>query len=50
MQSDCSADLRLDISSIDGLSDTRVLHDIAEYHDLEWLKETTGGLLSHFER
>jgi hypothetical protein len=45
MQSECSAELKLDISRSDGLFSVRVLQDLAEYHDLEWLKKTTDGML-----
>jgi hypothetical protein len=50
MQSECSAELKLDISRSDGLFSVRVLQDLAEYHDLEWLKETTDGMLDQYRQ
>lgn len=43
-QSDCSANLKLDIPRSQALAQVQLLHDIATDHDLEWLQETTGSL------
>jgi DNA polymerase epsilon subunit 1 len=44
-QSDCSANLKLDISRDQALSQMRILYDIAIGHDLEFLQETVGSFL-----
>jgi DNA polymerase epsilon subunit 1 len=45
-QSDCSANFKLDIPRSQALSKVQILHNIATDHDLEWLQETTGSILS----
>ena len=45
MQSDTSQKLKLDISRDEVLSQLQILHNLAVHYDLEWLQETTGGLL-----
>lgn len=44
-QSDCSANLKLDISRQQALSQLQIIHDIAVDHELEWLQETLSGSL-----
>jgi DNA polymerase epsilon subunit 1 len=48
-QSDCSANLKLDITRDQALSQIRILHDIATQHELDCLQETTGNLLGKIE-
>jgi hypothetical protein len=38
----------LDISPKEGQADLRLLHSLAELHELESLKETTAGMLVNF--
>ena len=45
-QSECSANLELDISRSQAFSQVQILHNIARDHDLEWLQETTGSVLN----
>jgi DNA polymerase epsilon subunit 1 len=45
-QSDCSANFKLDIPRAQALSQVQILRNIATDHDLEWLQETTGSILS----
>jgi len=44
-QSKCSAELKLDISPKDFLSELQVLRNIAEYHALDYLQEVVNDLL-----
>jgi hypothetical protein len=44
-QSDCSANLKLDISRQQALSQLQIIHDIAVDNELEWLQETLSGSL-----
>lgn len=42
--------LKLDIAPADAQRDVKLLHSLADFHDLETLKETTSGVLSSFLR
>lgn len=46
--SDCSAALNLDIPRSDFLGQITILRNLAEYYELEWLAETTEGVLKGF--
>lgn len=46
--SDCSAALKLDISREEFYGQITILHNLAEYYELEWLLETTEGVLQCF--
>ena len=47
-QSDCSAPLMLDISRKDIRLQLVTLRNLAEFHELDWLLETTTSLLNNF--
>jgi DNA polymerase epsilon subunit 1 len=46
--SECSAEFKLDIPKKEAQSELQTLHHLAEYHELEELKETTQGILRGF--
>ena len=46
--SECSAEFKLDISENEAESELTKLHQLAEYHQLEDLKDTTSGILLGF--
>jgi DNA polymerase epsilon subunit 1 len=46
--SDCSAGLKLDIPLSEAEAEIKLLHNLAEFHDLETLVATTDGLLRSF--
>ena len=48
--SDCSADLKLDISEDEALSELRLLHSLAKLRELETLLETTEGVLANYQK
>ena len=48
-QSECSASYKLDIPKKDLHSQIEILKNLAEYHELNYLLETTTGLLSSFD-
>ena len=45
-QSDCSAELKLDIPRSETIFQLQILHNLAKHHDLEYLEEVAQGLLS----
>jgi DNA polymerase epsilon subunit 1 len=45
--SECSAGLKLDIQPNDAENEMRLLQSLAEFHELDTLKETVSGLLSN---
>ena len=47
-QSNCSAMLKLDLPKNEFLSQITILRNLAEYHELDYLLETTDGLLQSF--
>jgi DNA polymerase epsilon subunit 1 len=47
--SQCSAELKLDISPEEGRSEIETLHRLAKYHQLEELEFTTEGILTSFQ-
>jgi hypothetical protein len=46
--SDCSAALKLDIPRSNFHGQITILHNLADYYGLEWLLETTDGVLHGF--
>jgi DNA polymerase epsilon subunit 1 len=44
--SDCSAGLKLDLPREEAQEELRLLHNLAEFHELEILKETVAGMMS----
>jgi len=46
--SDCSAGLKLDISPKDATSEMRLLLSLAEFHELESLRDVASGMLSSY--
>mmetsp|Transcript_13585 Transcript_13585/g.18994 ORF Transcript_13585/g.18994 Transcript_13585/m.18994 type:complete len:851 (+) Transcript_13585:39-2591(+) len=44
-QSECAAPLQLDIPRNEAFSQFRIIDNLAEFHNLEWLHETTQNLL-----
>jgi hypothetical protein len=47
--SKCSAKFKLDTSQKEARNEIEILHDLAEYHELEELQETTKNILEAFK-
>jgi DNA polymerase epsilon subunit 1 len=46
--SDCSEGLKLDISREEAQGELRLLHSLAEFHELEILQETAAGMMANY--